>query len=383
MKETVGTTFYIEILLAFGYAALSFILYRILRFVAGQRTAAAKSSGSLFIGRLLLPLAFLLTALAFKFAPLSRVFSINQRFYAALDAALLFFFFFFLIRLIDGGIQSWHIQKQGGFPLPRVLHSFILFVLYMAVVFGILRGYFGFNITPFLATSAILTMILGLAFQGVLSNIVSGMSFHFTKSLKRGDWIRSGETEGLVTETNWRETRIFDLMSNIVIIPNDQIATQTLTNFSLPDKRTALTLSVKAGYDAAPADILEALKEAAADVPEVLDTPSPEAYITAYDDLGMACTLKFWISNFRRKNPISGEVGRLIWYKFKRRGIAIPVPVGETLGRVLGTLSPSERTKSARDLENTADDLLRSKFLRDDRGRRSFPLRNCVISPLP
>ncbi|MCJ7681712.1 MAG: mechanosensitive ion channel family protein, partial [Candidatus Aminicenantes bacterium] len=373
MKETLDTALYIEILLAFAYAGLSFLLYRILRLVSGQKPGTAKSAGGLIIGRLLLPLAFLLTALSFKLAPLSRLFSFSRRFLAALDAALLFFFFFLLIRLIDSGIQSWHIRKQGRFPLPKVLHGFILFVLYLAVVFGILRGYLGFNITPFLATSAILTMILGLAFQGVLSNIVSGMSFHFTKSLKQGDWIRSGETEGLVIETNWRETRIFDLKSNIVIIPNDQIATKTLTNFTLPDKKTALTLSVKAGYDAPPVEVLDALKEAAADVPDVLDTPPPEAYITSYDDLGIAYTLKFWISNFRRKNPITGEVGRLVWYKFKRRGITIPIPVGETIGRVLGTLSPPERTIAERELEKTANDLLRSEFLRDDKGEPIVP----------
>ncbi|MBU4494727.1 MAG: mechanosensitive ion channel family protein [Acidobacteriota bacterium] len=373
MKETVDTALYIEILLAFTYVVLSFLFFRILRLLSGQKPGAAKSAGSLFIGRSLLPLAFLLTALAFKLAPLSRLFSLSKRFQAALDAALLFFFFFLLIRLIDSGIQSWHIRKQGGFPIPRVLHGFILFVLYLAVVFGILRGYLGFNITPFLATSAILTMILGLAFQGVLSNIVSGMSFHFTKSLKQGDWIRAGEMEGLVIETNWRETRIFDLKSNIVIIPNDLIATKTLTNFSLPDKKTALTLSVKAGYDAPPFEVLNALKEAAADVPDVLDTPPPEAYVTTYDDLGIAYTLKFWISNFRRKNPITGEVGRLVWYKFKRRGITIPIPVGDTIGRVLSTLSPPERIPAERDLVKTADDLLRSEFLRDDKGEPIVP----------
>jgi len=372
MKETVDTTLYIEILLGFAVIALSFILYRLLRLLSGKRTGEGKAGG-LFIGQVLLPLSFLLVTLSFRLSPLSLVLNLGRRFIVALDAALLFFIFFLLIRLIDSGIQSWHIRKQREFPLPKVLHGFILFALYLAIVFGILRGYLGFNITPFLATSAILTMILGLAFQGVLSNIVSGMSFHFTKSLKRGDWIRSGETEGLVIETNWRETRIFDLKSNIVIIPNDQIATKTLTNFTMPDKRTALTLSVKAGYESPPADVLDALKEAAGDVPEVLDTPPPEAYITAYDDLGIAYTLKFWISNFRRKYPISGEVGRLVWYKFNRRGISIPIPVGETLGRVLGTVSQNEKTKAERDLNKTADDLLRSKFLRDDKGEAIVP----------
>jgi CRP-like cAMP-binding protein len=238
-----------------------------------------------------------------------------------------------------------------------------------------LNGILGINITPFLATSAILTMILGLAFQGVLSNILAGMSLHFTKSFSKNDWIQVGDHEGMVLDTNWRETRIFDRYSNIIVLPNNVVASEKITNFSHPDKKTALSIPVKASYDAPPSEVLEALIEAAKDVPEVLESPTPEAYILSYDDLGISYVLKFWIKHFARKYPIMTEVGRLIWYKFKRQNIEIPIPVGDKLGDVIQSFGPKDKISGVlTDEERNFRDLLNSSFLRYQEGEKKGEL---------
>ncbi|MCK7518543.1 MAG: mechanosensitive ion channel family protein [Ignavibacteriales bacterium] len=131
---------------------------------------------------------------------------------------------------------------------------------------------------PLLAGSAILTAVLGLALQGVLGNIFSGMSLHYTRSFSRGDWVRIGETEGQVVDTNWRETRLKDRASNIVVIPNTVVASQTITNFSLPDRPSAVTLPIKVDVLAPPAAVLGLLVEAAQEAPDVLAEPAPTAY---------------------------------------------------------------------------------------------------------
>ena len=78
--------------------------------------------------------------------------------------------------------------------MPGVLHGFILAVIYLALVFMILKGILGINITPFLATSAILTAVLGLALQGVLGNIRRVWSTsrkHLTSSRRVGGFIHA------------------------------------------------------------------------------------------------------------------------------------------------------------------------------------------------
>jgi len=251
----------------------------------------------------------------------------------------------------------------------------MLGVVYLITLFIIMRNILGINITPFLATSAILTMILGLAFQGTLSNIISGMSLHFSKSFTRGDWIQVGSHEGKVIDTNWRETRIIDRASNIIVLPNNLISQEKMTNFSRPDAKTALTISVKAGYEAPPSSVLEALREAAANVPLVIKDPEPQAFILSYDDFGISYLVKFWITDFERKNVILSEVGRLIWYKFRRRGIEIPVSVQDKLLGFVGAWREIEGLPLyEEDREGNFRDLINSSFLRYQEGERAGEL---------
>jgi small-conductance mechanosensitive channel/CRP-like cAMP-binding protein len=317
----------------------------------------------------------LLIALILKIDPVRKALFPSEKFYAYFDAALVFFFIILLIRFVDGILLSWHVHRHREYPLPKVLHSLVMAVFYLGILFLILNGILGIDITPFLATSAILTMILGLAFQGVLSNILAGMSLHFTKSFNKNDWIQVGDHEGMVLDTNWRETRIFDRYSNIIVLPNNVVASEKITNFSHPDKKSALTIPVKASYSAPPSDVLEALLEATKDVPEVLESPPPEAYVLGYDDLGISYVVKFWIRHFARKYPIMTDVGRLIWYKFKRRNIDIPVPVGDKLGEVIQSFSPREILPGIQtEAERNFQDLMKSSFLRYQEGEKKGKL---------
>lgn len=366
---------YLEIFLLFLAFVTALILYFLVRIVVLKSLISRGKYAGTFLFRLNLPIVFLLVTLVLKIKSIRDALFPSQKFNLYLDAALIFFFVFFLVRLIDAFLQSWYTKRSLSFPLPRVLHGLILAVIYLFILFIILNGILGISITPFLATSALLTMILGLAFQGVLSNILSGMSLHFTKSFNKGDWIQVGSNEGVVIDTNWRETRIKDRYSNIIVIPNNTIASEKITNFSFPDKKTALTIPVKASYGAPPSAVLEALYEAAASVPEVLSSPKPEAYVLSYDDFGISYLLKFWITDFDRKHPIRGEVGKLIWYKFKRRNIEIPVPLSDKLGTVLKSFKEKGGVPVFdEDKERNFEDLIKSSFFRYQSGKREGEL---------
>jgi small-conductance mechanosensitive channel/CRP-like cAMP-binding protein len=353
-------TLYVEIVAGLAALGLAVLFYTVVRRPLKKHP---------FLTRLGLPASFILVALAFTSGVARRLLPVRARFFDFVHAALVFFAIVFVVCLIDASLQGWFIKRKTRFPMPGILHGFILAVIYLAIVFTILKGLLSINITPFLATSAILTAVLGLALQGVLGNILAGLSLHFTRSFSRGDWVKVGETEGVVMETNWRETRILDRASNMIILPNNAVASGTITNFSQPDKRSAITIPLKIGYESAPALVIGTLKEAAREVPDVLGVPAPLAYILGYDDLGVSYLLKFWIEDFSRKDPITTEVGRLIWYKLKRHGIEIPIPVSAQLARVLGAVDRSGARESAeKAAERTLRDLLNSSFLRYQEG---------------
>lgn len=363
-----------ELLVFLAFFILALGLFLLVRQVIKNLLVSRGKASGFFLLKLLFPGIFLLVALFFEIRQVQETVPLGPKSVLAARALAVFFMSFFLIRLVDTVLLHWYQKRHLPFPLPKVLRGFILGILYLVVLFIVLKEIMKFNITPFLATSAILTMILGLAFQGVLSNILAGMSLNFTKSFSRGDWVKIGATEGVVMDTNWRETLIFDRASNVIVIPNNVVSSETITNFSRPDKKTALTIPVKASFTASPSSVLEALREASRDVPEVAASPAPQAFITGYDDWGVSYLLKFWVTDFSRKQAIIGEVGRLIWYKLKRRNIEIPVPLGERVKDVLAAVRREEDTARAGEIKTIYSDLLSSSFLRYQDGEKAGEL---------
>jgi len=328
--------------------------------------AAGKGLGFI-LRRLIIPAGAILLLVILK-----NILTLSSSLLLYFDAALFFLAMVLAIRLIDALLIAWYEGRRKPYPLPDVLRGMILAALYLVLFFVVLDK-LRMDIKPLLTGSAILTAVLGLALQGVLSNILSGMSLHFTHSFGRGDWVGIGKYEGVVVDTNWRETRLLDRYSNIVVLPNNAVASETITNFSKPDVATALTLTFKIGYDAPVSDVLRALLDAAHDCPSVQTAPKPQAYITSYDEFGISYLLKFWVRDFAQKNPIMGEVGRLAWYKMRRDRIDIALSLGDRIRDVVRAVR--QVPPGARGLEGAADDqdkthrdLLHSSFLRHSQG---------------
>jgi small-conductance mechanosensitive channel/CRP-like cAMP-binding protein len=355
--------------------ALSVVLHFLWKRVLKASRRPGKEALVAFIARISAPLIYLLVAAGLRLDVLAKTHGQSPRFSVYVNAAVVFFSVLLVIRLIDGALLYRYEKKRVSFPLPGVLHGFILILLYVGVLFAILRGSLGVNITPFLATSAIFTAILGLAFQGVLGNLLAGISLNLTRSFSRGDWVKIGSHEGVILDTNWRETLILDRYSNVVVIPNNTVASEMIVNFSRPDHKTALTIPLKVSSGAPPAVVLDALLQAAREVPEVITLRAPEAYILNYDNLGISYLVKFWVTDFARKHPITGDVARHIWYKFKREDIGVPVFFDEGIKDMVEAVAAARGVEPEdKEKEGIFADLLRSNLLRYQEGEKTGQL---------
>jgi len=361
------------VLLAGLFAAIS--LHFLIKAVLRRARRPKAGAGTSLVSRASAPFIFLLIALVLKLNFFEQAFRLGPRFYQYVNAAVIFLAVLLAVRLVDAWILRQYEKRRAQFPLPGVLHGFILIVLYLIVLFAVFKEALGFNITPFLATSAIFTAILGLALQGVLSNVLAGISLNLTKSFSRGDWVKIGPHEGVVLDTNWRETLILDRNSNVIVVPNNTVAAEMIVNFARPDHKTALTIPIKVGSGAPPAVVLDALRQAAREVPEVIAAPAPQAYIQSYDDLGISYLVKFWVTDFARKNTIIGDVARHIWYKFKREKIDVPVFFGEGIQGVVEAVAARAGIEAKdKEKERTYRDLLHSNLLRYPEGERAGQL---------
>jgi small-conductance mechanosensitive channel/CRP-like cAMP-binding protein len=352
--------------LVLGGLAAATGLAVVLQRLIGRSGSESPGAARLFMGRLAPPVSFLAVLLFIKYGPLRA----GTGLASYLEAALVFFAAILVIHFCDAVVLGWFALKGRPYPLPHVLRGFILGVLYLAVLISVLKGALGINLTAFLATSAVLTMIIGLALQGVLSNILAGMSLQFAKCFARGDWVKVGDQEGVVVDMNWRETRLQDRQSNVVVLPNSTVAAATIVNFSRPNPRTALALMLKVGFRAPAALVQENLLAAAREVGAVLAEPAPLAYILSYDETGVSYQLKFWVEDYAGKFLITTEVAKRVWYKFRRQGIEVPIALDDKVAEVLRGLRDEDRRESeeAERRRNFAD-LVRSSFLRRTGGK--------------
>lgn len=260
-------------------------------------------------------------------------------------------------------------RRRGRlFPLPDLILFLLRTAAMAAIAFYLLRARLGFNIAPLLASTALLTAVVGFALQGVLGNLLSGMSMHLVHSYGVGDWISVGETTGQVVAMNWRETRLRGTDGRYAILPHHTVAAAIVQNWSQPDPVRRHEFSVKVRPTCPPGEVEEALRQAALAVPEVLRDPPPAAYAMEYADWSTRYLLHFWTRCFPRHTTIAGRVGHHVWYEFQRRGLEFPLPRIEGLfaAPLAATSAPDDG--GARRIRDFLGSAFARQWLQDEHG---------------
>ena len=357
-----------NIALALGLLLIAYLLTIPLRrrYASSDGVEPVRRSGRQFVGVLLNYVAF--SALVFVLSiPLiywlhrTEEPQVGPPFH---QAWLLFWGIYAIVRLAEGLLVETFVQMRRACPLSRLTRGLLRLALMLGVAFMLIRYQLEFKIGVLLTSTAIVTGVIGFAMQGVLGNLLAGMSLHACRSMAVGDWIEVDGTIGQVTLVNWRETRLRTLGGHIVIVPNGKLADTTLRNFSSPTNLRRHEVPVSASYGDAPGDVIAALIEAAQNVPMVEKDPTPDAHITGFKDFCIEYVLRFWSKQYERRTIIEGNVMRMIWYKFNRRGIEIPFPMsGRLLDNFMQAVHAQQFEKPlTSEIERSVDDLLRSDF---------------------
>ena len=338
------------------------------RFARSRVTKASVASGSLFsvLGHVAIPVLVLL--LTYVVVWLIGIIPHGFRYVRLpgthLSAWLTFWWLVLTINLLEGVVAEICRLRGRPFPIPDLLTNILRALLILCAGLVVLSLRLGFNISPLLAATGLLTAVVGFALQGVLGNLLAGMSLHLVRSVVPSDWVRIGDVEGQIIQTNWRETRVRTTAGHIMVIPNSTVASEIIHNMSHPNTLRRHSVMIGASYSDAPGEVIAALREAALSVPDVLREPAPNPIIKEYLDFGINYELQFWTEQFYDRTRIDGQVKRMIWYKFKRCGIEIPFPMSDKLLNDFMEVVHNQRTKEPEDVElrARAEDLLRSDF---------------------
>jgi small-conductance mechanosensitive channel/CRP-like cAMP-binding protein len=215
--------------------------------------------------------------------------------------------------------------KKGSFP--AAFKNIITAVVIVVVTLLLLKELLEINITSLIATTTVLTATIGLAFQSTLANMLAGLTIHLEKPLRQGDWISAGGHEGRVLDITLRSTRVLTVEHNEVFIPNSKVLSEAVVNYSLPDLASVRKLTVGVSYRTPPNTVKKTVQDILASVPGVERQPAPVVRVLSYGDFSVHYELRYVVREYRRYLEIEGEIMNLLWYRFKRDNIEIPLPI--------------------------------------------------------
>jgi small-conductance mechanosensitive channel len=183
---------------------------------------------------------------------------------------------------------------------------------------------------------------IGFGLQKIIANFISGIILLADKSVKPGDLVTIGESSGRISAMKTRYISVAAGDGREFLIPNEDLVTQKVTNWTYTDKNTLVKVNFGTNYDADPRMVCKLAVEIAAAHPRATKGKTPNCILTEFTEAGMKFSLTFWIPDPDGMDNVKSDVMLSLWDAFKREGIRVPYPVREI--RVRGGALPVENT---------------------------------------
>ena len=191
----------------------------------------------------------------------------------------------------------------------------------------------GVDLTALTVLTGAIGLGLGFGLQSIAANFVSGFVLLMDRSIKPGDVISfsgqpgtSTESFGWVQELRGRYVVLRDRDGVEMLVPNQQLISNPVINWSYTDPRIRLKLPIRVSYGDDPELALQVLLMACEGQRRVLRDPLPVSRLMHFGDSGIELELRFWISDPQEGvNNVRSDVNRAIWRLFKEHGLTIPM----------------------------------------------------------
>jgi small-conductance mechanosensitive channel len=248
-----------------------------------------------------------------------------------IQAAVMLGVTFAVARFLSASTTASIKSNEDISPSMQVLViKFLQVILYGAAFFIGLR-IVGVDLTGLAVLSGAIGVGLGFGLQKVVSNLVSGIIILLDKSIKPGDVISLGETFGWINSLGARYVRVVTRDGKEYLIPNEDLITGQVVNWSHSDDYVRLDIFFGTAYHDDPHQVRKIAIEAAQTVDRVLRQPkTPVCHIVGFGDSSVDYILRFWIEDpTGGLTNIRGNVYLALWDAFKSQGISFPFPQRE------------------------------------------------------
>lgn len=217
-------------------------------------------------------------------------------------------------------------QMTRGFAYA--LSSLLNYVI-LTLGFLLAMGTLGLDFTKVSILAGAFGVGLGFGLQSIVNNFVSGLILLFERPIRVGDAVEVGSLSGEVSRIGARASTVRTSQGAEIIVPNAQLVTERVTNWTASDRRRRIDIPVGVDYRSAPEKVMEVLQGVALSHPEVLKQPPPRAVFKAFGDSAIAFELRAWTNNFERWGTIQTELAVGVYAALREAGMTMPFPQRE------------------------------------------------------
>jgi small-conductance mechanosensitive channel len=247
-----------------------------------------------------------------------------------------------LTNIASKFIESRIAQSGDLTPSIQVLLIKMVRLALMIFAIAVVMSAVGINLSALAIFSGAAGVGIGFGLQKIVANFISGIILLADKSVKPGDLVTIGDSSGRISAMNTRYISVAAGDGREFLIPNEDLVTQKVTNWTYTDKNTLVKVNFGTNYDADPRLVCKLAMDVAATAPRAIKGKSPNCILVEFTEAGMKFSLTFWIGDPDGMDNVKSDVMLSLWDVFKREGIRVPYPVREI--RIRGGALPVETT---------------------------------------
>jgi small-conductance mechanosensitive channel len=218
-------------------------------------------------------------------------------------------------------IQHLPVEQGMQYTIGRLLH-YGLYSLAVVIVFQTA----GVNLSGLTVVFGFLSVGVGFGLQNLTSNFVSGLILLLERPIQVGDRVTVNDLEGDVREIRIRSTVIETLNEKSIIVPNSDLVSQMVTNWSHGKNRIRILSDVGVSYGSDPQMVKKALLQAAVECEKVLSDPAPFVWHNGFGDSAWNMQLGYWVASAKDYYQVRSDVNFRIVELFREYGVEIPFP---------------------------------------------------------
>ena len=212
----------------------------------------------------------------------------------------------------------------------------------MVLAITIAMGAVGINLSALAVFSGAVGVGIGIGLQKIVANFISGIILLADKSVKPGDLVTIGDSSGRISAMKTRYISVAAGDGREFLIPNEDLVTQKVVNWTYTDKNTLVKVMFGTNYDADPKLVCKLAVDVGAAARRAIKGKPPNCILTEFAEAGMKFSLTFWIADPDGMDNVKSDVMLALWEVFKREGIRVPYPVREI--HIRGGALPVETT---------------------------------------